>query len=129
MWDLINGNELATLSAHTGAFGVLSCAISSDGSTIVSGGYDNLVKMWDASSGLLLATIQGHRHMVSPYSLTWWLPHRSREGDIGHGGGNLVGGWMGDGSPVPCKSGRLVLQEMVVLEIRMGEGGPGKMSG
>ena len=64
MWDASNGTELAVLPAHGGAFGVVSSALSPCGALIASGGYDHLVKLWDANSGLAVATLEGHRHMV-----------------------------------------------------------------
>ena len=54
------------------AFGVLhgheelvySVAFSPDGKRIVSGSYDNTVKVWDAESGSELITLKGHKSGV-----------------------------------------------------------------
>ncbi|PNH03057.1 WD repeat domain-containing protein [Tetrabaena socialis] len=69
VWDVTNGGELATLPAHDGSYGVLCCAVSPDSSTIISGGYDHLAKLWDANSGMPLATLDSHRHMASAVRL------------------------------------------------------------
>lgn len=45
----------------TGHFGeVRATAISTDGRTVASGGSDEIVRIWDASSGTLLRTLRGH---------------------------------------------------------------------
>ena len=51
---------LRVLTGHSA--GVLSCAINE--SFIVSGSYDNTVKVWDRKSGLCLLTFQGHTEGV-----------------------------------------------------------------
>jgi len=43
---------------------VRSVAVSPDGQTIVSGSSDKMVKLWEASTGLLLRTLKGHRDWV-----------------------------------------------------------------
>ena len=45
--------------------GMISVAISPDGSTIVSGSEDNTIKVWDAKNGQLLRTIQGLEDSVN----------------------------------------------------------------
>src|SRR5262249_48053059 len=50
-----------TLTPQTGhSSEVCAVAISPDGNRIVSGSADNSIKIWDARSGALLRTLQGH---------------------------------------------------------------------
>ncbi|MBD2543577.1 TIR domain-containing protein [Planktothricoides raciborskii] len=44
--------------------GVRSVAISPDGSKIVSGSYDNTIRLWDINSGSELAVFKGHEDLV-----------------------------------------------------------------
>jgi WD40 repeat protein len=50
---------LRSLEGHTG-IGVLRWAVSPDGRTIVSGSDDRTVKVWEAESGRLLRSLEGH---------------------------------------------------------------------
>ena len=49
---------------------VNSVAISSDGKTIVSGSYDNSVKIWERASGELLKTLEGHKGWVTSVAIS-----------------------------------------------------------
>ena len=62
MWDATSGEELKSLAGHTDA--VLSVAFSPDGSRIISGSYDNTVRVWDATSGEELRSLAGHTDRV-----------------------------------------------------------------
>jgi serine/threonine protein kinase len=51
------------LAAHNASVG--SIAFAPDGRSLVSGGYDGLVKLWHISDGTLLQTMRGHRDRVT----------------------------------------------------------------
>jgi WD40 repeat protein len=44
---------------------VTACAFSPDGTRVISASLDNTLKLWDATSGLCLATWQGHESRVT----------------------------------------------------------------
>ncbi|KAJ5253778.1 WD40 repeat-like protein [Penicillium chrysogenum] len=54
--------QLQTLEGHSNS--VLSVAFSPDGQRIVSGSYDNTIKLWDAQTGSELRTLEGHSFSV-----------------------------------------------------------------
>ena len=62
MWDAAAGRERATLGGHTE--GVFACAVSPDGSLIVSASEDKTLKVWDAATGRERATLKGHTELV-----------------------------------------------------------------
>ncbi|RJP32952.1 MAG: hypothetical protein C4547_12955 [Phycisphaerales bacterium] len=57
VWDALTGRELLTLK-HTNV--VSSVAFSPDGKRIVTAGRDETAKVWDATMGLQLSTLNGH---------------------------------------------------------------------
>ncbi len=85
VWDAANGAELRTLAGHATMFDetpvvrdppaaddkgagfqritnpVNGCAVSPDGSWIVSASADTTLKLWNASTGEVLRTLAGHR--------------------------------------------------------------------
>ncbi len=63
----VNSAELFTPSGHTGS--VYSCAWSPDGEQLVSGSFDESLKVWDARSGQCLLTLSGHTSTV--YACAW----------------------------------------------------------
>jgi len=71
LWRLADRAPLLAIEGHTGA--VLSVALRRDGALPVAGeagrlvassGFDGTVRLWDAPSGRLLATLQGHTGAV-----------------------------------------------------------------
>src|SRR5258708_16232663 len=45
-------------------------ALSADGQLVASGSFDGMVKLWEAASGRLLATLQGHTSGVMGMALS-----------------------------------------------------------
>jgi WD40 repeat protein/serine/threonine protein kinase len=59
---------LRTLQGHEGY--VRAVAITPDGQQIVSGGYDNTLRVWDLASGKCLHTLEGHIEDVTIVAIT-----------------------------------------------------------
>jgi WD40 repeat protein len=95
LWDVVTGQELATLKAHQGTNPVTALAITADGKTLASasGGYrpkpDNQVegwgevKLWDLPSGRAWATIKG---LQAPPSSLAFTPDGKILATVGHRG-------------------------------------------
>jgi WD40 repeat protein len=62
LWDAETGPEIKTLQGHTGS--VSDCAISANGTRIVSAAFDHTLKVWDAETGPEIGTLQGHNGSV-----------------------------------------------------------------
>ena len=69
-----------TLAGHTDA--VLSVAVSSDGTTAVSGSADKTVRVWDLTTGECRQTLAGTRMGCS----AWSSPATARRTGVGVGG-------------------------------------------
>ncbi|HEY3721351.1 MAG TPA: hypothetical protein VGL41_14580, partial [Roseiarcus sp.] len=54
-WDTACNRLLRTFEGDSGGVGLV--ALSPDGARIASGSNDNTIKVWDAASGALLATL------------------------------------------------------------------------
>jgi len=66
--DTITGSQKAVLSGHTDW--VTSITFSSDGISLVSGSYDETVKLWDVQTGGVVRTFSGHTHYVCSVSIS-----------------------------------------------------------
>lgn len=63
LWEIAGGKTLATFSGvHTDA--IYSVAISPDGKLLATGGYDQLVVLWNIADGKLIKTLKGHNGAV-----------------------------------------------------------------
>ena len=63
LWEVETGQEVATLTGHTGY--VNSVAFSRDGKLLASGSDDKMVKLWEVETGQEVATLTRHRGLVS----------------------------------------------------------------
>jgi WD40 repeat protein len=73
-----SGQLLASLQGHTGA--VRGVALSADGQLVVSGGYDGTVRLWEASTGACLRTLQAERRyerLAGCGRITWSATSRT----------------------------------------------------
>ena len=66
--DIIAGTQIAVLSGH--ASRVTCVAFSSDGTSLVSGGWDRTVKLWDVQTGGIVKTFSGHTNKVFSVSIS-----------------------------------------------------------
>jgi WD40 repeat protein len=62
MWDLHSGRKLAEFPAGTQE--LASVAISPDGQTIAIGGYDSVLRLFEASNGDLRCNLHGHDGVI-----------------------------------------------------------------
>jgi WD40 repeat protein/tRNA A-37 threonylcarbamoyl transferase component Bud32 len=69
VWDLADDREPHVLRGHS--YVVYDVAFSPDGRRIASAGFDQLVKLWDASSGQELLTLTDH---TGPVQCLDWSP-------------------------------------------------------
>jgi WD40 repeat protein len=72
-----------TLVGHTGS--VNACAVSPDGTWIVSASADNTLRIWDAASGTERATLSGHAGSVTACCVSpdgTWIVSASEDGTL-----------------------------------------------
>ena len=62
------GGEDMKLEGHES--GVMALGVSADGRTLVSGGYDNKVLIWDANTGKRKLTLEGHTSSVNSVAVS-----------------------------------------------------------
>jgi len=73
LWDAATGALQQTLEGHTESVAsvafspesVASVAFSPDSKQIVSGSWDRTVRLWDAATGALQQTLEGHTELVA----------------------------------------------------------------
>jgi WD40 repeat protein len=77
IWDASSGKCLQTLGGHSGQVNsvgnrgpVYSVAFTGDSTRLASASYDRTVKIWDASSGKCLQTLEGHSGWVYSVAFT-----------------------------------------------------------
>ncbi len=63
VWDVTTGKETLQLYGHKKS-GYDSIAFSPDSKMIITGGHDRTARVWDASTGNLIATLPGHTHAI-----------------------------------------------------------------
>src|SRR5262249_60006482 len=66
-WWPAQGKERFTLKGHTAE--VWTLAFSPKGGTLVSGGQDNSVIVWDPQAGQLRQVLQGHKEAITALAL------------------------------------------------------------
>ena len=66
--NAVTGSQIAVLSGHTHQ--TRSLVYSSDGRSLVSGSYDNTVKLWDMQTGGVVKTFCGHTDWVFSVSIS-----------------------------------------------------------
>ncbi len=62
LWDLLTGRARVWLSQP---LGVRSVAFSPDGEKVAAGGWDNMIRIYEARTAKLLTTLKGHNAVVN----------------------------------------------------------------
>ena len=75
VFDCESGEPLSVIfNAHanslTGLGGVFSLCMSPDGRSIVSGGYDHFIRVWDTATGAQVRALGGHSDLVCSVALS-----------------------------------------------------------
>ena len=71
IWQLSTGEELGTLTGHSGWFaGVRSVAISLTGQILASGSDDNTIKLWQIGTDREIRTLTGHTSGVASVAIS-----------------------------------------------------------
>lgn len=80
-WDLHDDRLLTTLKGHAEA--VTTIALSHDGCTLISGGGDKLLKLWNVNTGQQQKVIAAHRdriHCIAVHPNGDWFASSSEDG-------------------------------------------------
>jgi WD40 repeat protein/serine/threonine protein kinase len=70
VWDLTTGQEVQSLSGHSGEVCTATFSPDPEGRWIASGGEDSTVKVWDSQTGKLLRNFRGHTGLVTWVAFT-----------------------------------------------------------
>lgn len=75
LYDIASGTERSLSTGHKsshpgGGYGVSAVAFAPDGRTIVTGGRDNAIRVWDAASQKLRHTLTGHNSWVETLAIS-----------------------------------------------------------
>ena len=68
LWDVVTGQENASIEAHGAR--VWGIAISPDGKTLASAGWDGKIKLWDVATLKERASFTGHTDRVYALAFT-----------------------------------------------------------
>ena len=81
LWDPASGSLLASLEGHTS--NVWSIAISPDGNTLVTSGYDGKVVVWDVAEKTARATLEKHKGWCRSVAISHDGKHFASAGEDG----------------------------------------------
>ncbi|MBN3868918.1 MAG: hypothetical protein HWQ23_00830 [Nostoc sp. JL33] len=82
LWEVTIGKEIRTLTGHSN--GVNSIVFSRDGKTLVSGGQDKTIKLWEVETGREICTLS-HFNSVESVAFIFnggWLAAADDSGNI-----------------------------------------------
>jgi WD40 repeat protein len=93
IWDVVTGQERATLNGHRGppatyverTATVTSVAVVTNGSWIASGSDDKTVRIWDVKTGQARAVLEGHSGTVRAVAVSpdgSWIASGSDDGSV-----------------------------------------------
>lgn len=82
LWDVSTGNLLASLEGHPS--NVWSVAISPDGKTLITSGYDGKVMVWNVEEKKAVATLEKHKGWCRSVALTADGKHFATAGEDGN---------------------------------------------
>src|SRR5262249_37544949 len=83
IWDAASGTIRNTLSGHTGL--VTACAISPDGTWLLSASSDCTLRIWDTASGTIRHTLSDHTDWIRACAISpdgAWLLSASQDGTL-----------------------------------------------